>query len=110
MPGDKIGSVRGKKDGSPFQIVLVAEAAERNLLQKGLPVSIDRDFRHVRGKPSRSNGVHLDIVNAPFASQIPGEGDHASLASMIADGLKLRRRASHASHRGDVDNFPPTLR
>src|SRR5215472_8874913 len=90
--------------------MIAAEAAKRDLLQKGFPVLFNRHFGHVRREPARSNGIDLDVVNAPLAGQILGESDDATLAGVIADGLKLRRGASHSRHRGDVNDFPPPLR
>ena len=90
--------------------MVAAKAAERNLLQKSLPISFDRHFGHVRRKPSGGDGIHLDVVNPPFAGQIFGEGDDATFAGVIADGLEFRRCTSHPGHRSDVDNLAPALR
>src|SRR5215472_12031198 len=105
MPGDKIGGVRRKKHGGSFQVVIVSEAAEGNLLKKGFPVSFDHHLGHVDREPSGSNGIYVDIVNPPLARQIFGEGDDAALAGVIPNGLELRRRTANAGYRGNVDNL-----
>src|SRR5207249_9161244 len=78
MPGDKIGSIRGKKNGGALQVMVAAKAAKRNFLQKGVPIPFDHHLGHTRGKPPRGDGVHLDVVNAPLTGQILGKGDDRS--------------------------------
>src|SRR5713101_735219 len=94
MAGDEIRSIGSQKDRCAFQVVLVAEALQRNLAQERLFVSLDHHLRHVRRKPARRDGVHLNIMHAPFARQVLGENDYAALAGVIPDGLKFRRRAA----------------
>src|SRR5215472_5344579 len=90
--------------------MIAAEAAKRNLPQKGFPVSFNCRFGHVRREPARSNSIDLDVVNAPLAGQILGEGYDATLAGVIPDGLKFRRGTPHSRHGSDVNDFPPPLR
>src|SRR5216684_9247447 len=110
MAGDKIRSIRGQKDRRALQVVLVAEALQRNLAQERLFVSLDHHLRHVRREPARRDGVHLNIMHAPFARQVLGENDYAAFAGVIPDGLKFRRRAAEPRNGSDVDNFSAPLR
>src|SRR5712692_9868136 len=110
VPGDEIRSIRSQKDRGALEVLLVAEALQRNLAQERLFVSLDHHLRHVRREPARRDGVHLNIMLAPFARQVLGENDYAALAGMISDSLKLRRRASETCNRSDVDNFSAPLR
>src|SRR5215469_5797805 len=110
MPGDEIGSIGGKKDSSALQVVIATKAAERNLLQEGVPISFDHDLRHTRGKPARGDGVNLDVVLPPLAGQVFGKGDDAAFAGVIPNGLKLWRRTSQARYGSDVNNLPAALR
>src|SRR5438445_13317969 len=109
MPGDKIGSIRGKKNGVVLQVMVAAKAAKRNFLQKGVPIPFDHHLGHTRGKPPRGDGVHLDVVNAPLTGQILGKGDDTAFAGVIPNGLKLRRRTSHARYSGLDNNHPAAL-
>src|SRR6266851_4377019 len=110
VAGDKIRSIRSKKNGGAFQVLLVAEALQRNLAQERVFVSLDHHLRHVRRKPARRDGVHLNIMLAPFARQVFGENDYAAFAGVIPDGLKFRRRAAEPRNGSDVDNFSAPLR
>src|SRR6266571_1667321 len=84
MPGDKIGSIRGKKNGGALQVMVAAKAAKRNFLQKGVPIPFDHHLGHTRGKPPRGDGVHLDVVNAPLTGQILGKGDDTAFTKDLA--------------------------
>src|SRR5713226_8574045 len=110
VAGDKIRSIGSQKDRCALQVVLVAEALQRNLAQERLFVSLDHHLRHVRREPARRDGVHLNIMHAPFARQVLGENDDAAFAGVISDSLKLRRRAAEPGHGSDVDNFSAPLR
>src|SRR4029077_17429581 len=93
-----------------LQIVLIAETSQRNLTQESFLVSFDDHLRHVGGEPSRSDGIHLDVVNSPLARQILGECDHAAFACVVADGLKFWRRAAEPGNRSDINYFSAPLR
>src|SRR5580704_14076952 len=109
MPGDVVGGVRSKKDGCALQIAVIAESPQRDLLQELFFISFYHDLRHVCGKPARSDGVYLNVVDTPFAGQVPGEGNYAAFAGMVADGLKFRRSTAQARDRGDIDDLSAAL-
>src|SRR5208283_1371135 len=103
-------SVRCQKHGCPFQIVIAAKAAQRDLRQQGIFTVLDDPARHMRRKPSRGDGIHLDVVRRPLARQIPGERNHSALARVVADCLQFRRRSAQTRHRCHVDDLARPLR
>src|SRR5580692_4596034 len=109
MPGDVIGGVRSEKNGSAFEIVVIAESPQRDFLQEIFLVSFYHDLGHVRGKPARSNRVYLNIMDAPFAGQVFGESNHAAFAGVVADSLKFGRSSMDAGDRGNIDDFSAAL-
>src|SRR5580692_11590070 len=110
MPGDVIGGVRSEKNGSAFEIVVIAESPQRDFLQTFFLVSFYHDLAHVRGNPARSDPVYLNVVDSPFAGQILREGNDAAFTRVIANGLKLWRGPVDARDGGYVDDFPGGLR
>src|SRR3989442_13030236 len=110
MSSDEIGSVGRQKDGCALQIIFASETAQWHSLQEGLPVSLDDNFRHICREPSGSNGIHLDIVNAPFARQVFRETDDATLAAVIADSLQFGRRSTKAGDGRNIDDLAAFLR
>src|SRR5580700_831522 len=63
----------------------------------------------MRGKPTRCNGVDLDVVHTPFAGQVFGEGNDPTFTRVIPNGLKLRGSASQSGYRSNVDDFSAAL-
>src|SRR5215469_796965 len=104
-----IRGVRSQEDGCSFQIVFAAESSQGNSLEERFFVFFNDHSGHVRREPARCDGVDLNIVGAPLAGQVPGESDYASLTRVVTDGLKLRRRAAKAGHRGDIDDLAAAL-
>src|ERR1700691_2502019 len=86
VSGDIIGSVGSEKDSSSFQIMFIAETAQRNLGQEEFPVVLQRLVRHMGGEPAWSDGIDLDVVHRPFTRQVFGETDHSALAGMVCNG------------------------
>ena len=109
VAGDEGGGVGGEEDGGAFQVVVAAEAVQGNSAEEGVLVSLDEDLRHVGWEPAWSDGVHLDIVHAPFAGEILGENDDAAFAGVIADGLKFGRSAAKSGDARNVNNFSAAL-
>src|SRR5258708_13372897 len=107
MASDIVRCPGRKKHGSTLQIVVIAEAAQRDLTQENFPVSFDYHLRHVGWEPSRRDSVHLDVVNSPLARQIVCESDDTTFACVITDSLKFRRGAAAPSARSAVVHFPP---
>src|SRR5215469_11033737 len=104
-----IRGVRGQEDGRSFQIVFAAESSQGNSLEERFFVFFNDHRGHVRREPARCDGIDLNIVGAPLAGQVPGESDYASFTRVVTDGLKLRRRAAKAGHRGDIDDLAAAL-
>src|SRR5271167_2390915 len=89
--------------------MLIAESPHRDFLQELFLVSFYYDLGHVCRKPAWSNRVYLNVVDAPFAGQVFGEGNDAAFAGVVADGLKFRRSSMDARNRGNIDDFPAAL-
>src|SRR3984893_13309629 len=109
MTGDVIGGVGTQKNGSAFQVVVIAETTKRDLFQELFLVPLNHNLRHVSRKPARSDRVYLNIVDAPFARQVFRKGNDAAFAGVVTDRLKFRRRAANARDGGDVNNFTVAL-
>src|SRR6266849_1459513 len=109
MASDVIGSARGKEESSAFQVALIAETPEGNFAQECIFIPLDDRLRHVCRKPSGSDGVHLDVVDSPLASEVFRKRDHPAFARVVANRLKFRRRAAKASDRSDVDDLAAAL-
>ena len=70
---DVSGCVRSQKDRGAFKIFFGTEAARRNVAEQMVSLVLNDFARHVRGKPSRSNGIDLDIMPRPFHRKIARE-------------------------------------
>ena len=70
----------------------------------------DDPFGHMGWKPSRGDGVDLDIVRRPLAGEIFSEGDDATFAGVIADGLEFGGGSSQTRDGRDVDDLAGALR
>src|SRR5215472_416556 len=102
--------VRSQEYGGAFQVVIRAKTARRNVAEQVIPLMFDDPVRHVGGKPSGSNRIHLDIMPRPFDREIMREGNHATLAGMITNGLHgLRRSPANAGHRSHIDDLTALL-
>ena len=86
---DVVGGIGGEKHDGPLEVMLAAETPERNPFQKEFPMMLQDQIRHVRGKPTRSNRIYLNVVLGPFAGQVFGETDNSPLAGVIANSVKL---------------------
>src|ERR1041385_6055191 len=87
-----------------------AKTACRDMAEEVVPFVLNHPVRHMRGKPSRSNGVDLDIMPRPLDGEVARKGDHATFAGMVGNGLhRLRRRAAETGDRSHIDDLAALL-
>src|SRR5580700_11490508 len=89
--------------------MFIAKTPQRNVGEKKLLMALQDAVRHVCGKPARSNCIYLNVVTCPFAGQVFGKTDDSTLASVIANGWKLRGSPTQSSYRRNINDLSPTL-
>src|SRR5437660_2883751 len=81
LPSNVFAGVAGEENSGAFQIVLVADATQRNAGGKLFDTdSLDCALRHFRREESGRQGIGRNSIAAPTPRQRPREVDHRSLA------------------------------
>src|SRR5579864_5228239 len=87
--------IRCKEDRRAFQVMVGTKTTRGNVTKQVISLVFDDFVRHVRGKPSRRNGIDLDIMPRPLDRKIVSKGNYSALAGVVCNCLhRLRRRAS----------------
>src|SRR5579864_4229985 len=85
--------------------MFIAKTPQRNMGEEQILMMLQDPIRHVCRKPAGSNCIDLNVVSRPFAGQVFGKADDATLAGVIANGWKFRRSAAQPSHRRNINDF-----
>src|SRR5881628_3512475 len=87
LPGDVVGGTRCEVDDCPLEILITADAAERDRPREPVAPALDDRARHTAREPSRRDRVHVDLVSAPFDREVAGEVDESALARVVRDQI-----------------------
>ncbi len=88
------GGVGSQKDRCAFQVIVGAKTARRNVAEQIVFLVFDHFARHMRGKPSRCDGVDLNVMPRPLYRQIVRKGNDSAFAGVICNGLHCLRRCA----------------
>src|ERR1700731_5288693 len=97
VTGDIVRGGRSEKHSSSFQVMFIAKTPQRNMREKKLLMVLQDAVRHVCRKPAGSNRIYLNVVSRPFAGQVFGKTDDATLAGVVANAWKFRRSPTQSS-------------
>src|SRR4029453_6495938 len=92
LPGDVLAGVRGEQQRNALEVLVVSQALERRMRgQLVLAQALQRTLRHLAREETWADGVHGDVVLAPFAAQGLGEADHGALGGVVGQRCHLGR-------------------
>ena len=100
-----LARIRRIQHAQALQVLIVAQATQWCAgLEFFLAQGLERAHRHLAGEEAGADGVHSDVVLAPFGRQRAGEVDHRALGGVVGNGVHAAGVATQTGDGRHVDD------